>query len=95
MTYSIVARDEATGELGVAVHTCMFAVGSTVPWARPGVGAVAAQAIGGGAYGPRCLEALAGGRSATEALATAQAASFSTACSGVVLAGRPRMAMSR
>ena len=46
MTYSIVARDPETGELGVAVQTCMFAVGSVVPWARPGVGAVATQAIG-------------------------------------------------
>src|SRR5262245_57865478 len=34
MTYSIVARDEASGELGVAVQTAMFAVGSAVPWAR-------------------------------------------------------------
>jgi uncharacterized Ntn-hydrolase superfamily protein len=38
MTYSIFARDEVSGELGVAVQTCMFAVGSSVPWARAGVG---------------------------------------------------------
>ena len=74
MTYSIVARDRATGQLGVAVQTCMFAVGSIVPWARPGVGAVATQAIGEPAYGPRCLDALAAGRSAAEALAGAQEA---------------------
>src|SRR5437868_5034804 len=45
MTYSIVARDADTGELGVAVQTCMFAVGTVVPWARPGIGAVATQAM--------------------------------------------------
>jgi uncharacterized Ntn-hydrolase superfamily protein len=72
VTYSIVARDEASGELGVAVETCMFAVGSLVPWARAGVGAVATQAIGEAAYGPRCLDALAAGASAEEALSAAQ-----------------------
>lgn len=45
MTYSIVARDAETGQLGVAVQTCRFAVGSVVPWVRPGVGVVASQAI--------------------------------------------------
>ena len=74
MTYSIVARDEVSGELGVAVQTCMFAVGSVVPWARAGVGAVATQAIGEPAYGPRCLDQLASGTTATEALAAAQRA---------------------
>jgi uncharacterized Ntn-hydrolase superfamily protein len=73
VTYSIVARDDATGELGAAVQTAMFAVGSTVPWVRAGVGAVATQAIGEPAYGPRCLDALAGGSTAGEALAAAQA----------------------
>ena len=58
MTYSIVARDPDTGEMGVAVQTCMFAVGSIVPWARAGVGAVATQSIAEVAYGPRCLDAL-------------------------------------
>ena len=62
MTYSIVARDAETGELGVAVQTCMFAVGSIVPWARAGVGAVATQAIAESAYGPWCLDALATAR---------------------------------
>jgi uncharacterized Ntn-hydrolase superfamily protein len=74
MTYSIVARDETTGQLGIAVQTSMFAVGSVVPWARPGVGAVATQAISDVSYGPRCLDALAQGKSATDALAEAQAA---------------------
>ena len=59
MTYSIVARDPLTGELGVAVQTCMFAVGSIVPWARPGIGAVATQATAEPAYGSRCLDAMA------------------------------------
>ncbi len=74
MTYSIVARDPLTGALGVAVQTCMFAVGAAVPWARAGVGAVASQAISEPAYGPRCLEAIAAGSSAPEALDTARAA---------------------
>ncbi len=45
-TYSIVARDPATGEIGVAVQSHWFSVGPIVPWARPGVGAVATQSIG-------------------------------------------------
>jgi len=53
VTYSIVARDPQTGLLGVAVQTAMFAAGASVPWARAGVGAVAAQAIAEPAYGPR------------------------------------------
>ena len=64
MTYSIVARDPETGALGVGVQTCMFAVGAIVPWARAGVGAVATQAFTERAYGWRCLEAMADGRSA-------------------------------
>jgi uncharacterized Ntn-hydrolase superfamily protein len=74
MTYSIVARDESTGELGVGVQTCFLAVGSIVPWARPGVGAVATQAFAELAYGPRCLQALGAGSSAGDALAEARAA---------------------
>ena len=74
MTYSIVARDPSTGELGVAVQTCMFAVGTIVPWARAGVGAVATQSVAEKAYGPRCLEAMAAGADAAAALATARAA---------------------
>jgi uncharacterized Ntn-hydrolase superfamily protein len=74
MTYSIVARDAESGALGVAVQTCMFAVGSVVPWARPGVGAVATQAISESAYGPRCLDRLAAGASARDALEQARAA---------------------
>jgi len=73
MTYSIVARDDATGELGVAVQSAMFAAGAVVPWARAGVGVVATQAIAELAYGPRCLDALASGALATESLETATA----------------------
>jgi len=68
MTFSIVARDPVTGQMGVAVETCMFAVGGIVPWARAGVGAVATQAIAEIAHGPRCLDAMAGGASAGAAL---------------------------
>jgi uncharacterized Ntn-hydrolase superfamily protein len=74
MTYSIVARDESTGELGVGVQTCFLAVGSIAPWARAGVGVVATQAFAELAYGPRCLEALGAGRPAADALAEARAA---------------------
>ncbi len=68
MTYSIVARDPRTGELGVAVQSHFFGVGRVVGWARPGVGAIATQAFAEVAYGPRGLELMAGGASAPEAL---------------------------
>lgn len=68
MTYSIVARDPETGELGVAVQSHWFSVGSIVTWARPGVGAVATQANAEAAYGPNALELLAAGASAPDAL---------------------------
>src|SRR4051795_2199056 len=55
MTFSIVARDPATGQLGVAVTTCALAVGRAAPWARAGVGAVATQALSQRGYGPRLL----------------------------------------
>src|SRR5881398_1961827 len=67
-TYSIVARDPDTGELGVAVQSHWFSVGSIVSWARPGVGAVATQSIAEPAYGPRLLDALAGGAAPRPAL---------------------------
>jgi len=68
-TYSIVARDPQTGEFGVAVQSHWFSVGPIVPWAQPGVGAVATQANARAAYGPEALELLARGASAQEALA--------------------------
>lgn len=60
-TYSIVARDPGTGELGAAVHSHWFSVGSLVTWARPGVGAVATQSVIEPAYGPGALDRLAAG----------------------------------
>jgi uncharacterized Ntn-hydrolase superfamily protein len=68
MTYSIVARDPATGELGVAVQTRYFAAGSGVPWAEPGVGAVATQSFIEERYGPLGLTLMRGGHSAKDAL---------------------------
>jgi uncharacterized Ntn-hydrolase superfamily protein len=67
-TFSIVARDRASGELGVAVASRFFAVGSVVPWARAGVGAVATQAFANTTYGPRGLDLLAAGKTPAEAL---------------------------
>jgi uncharacterized Ntn-hydrolase superfamily protein len=68
MTYSIVARDPSTGELGVAVQSHWFAAGSVVPWAEAGVGAVATQASVEVAYGPRALDLLRAGATAAEAM---------------------------
>lgn len=68
MTYSIVARDPQTGELGVAVQSHWFSVGGVVSWARPGVGAVATQANAEPAYGPRALDLLSDGATAQDAL---------------------------
>ena len=68
-TYSIVARDPATGELGVAVQSHWFSVGSLVSWAEPGVGAVATQANVDPAYGPRTLALIRVGVTAPDALA--------------------------
>jgi uncharacterized Ntn-hydrolase superfamily protein len=67
-TYSIVARDPATGQLGVAVQSHWFSVGPIVPWVRADVGAVATQSIAEPAYGPRALDLLASGEGATDAL---------------------------
>ena len=67
-TYSIVARDPATGEMGVAVQSHWFSVGPIVPWAEAGVGAVATQSFVDPAYGPLGLELMRGGRSAPDAL---------------------------
>jgi len=55
VTYSIVARDTVTGELGVAVQSHWFSVGTVVTWAESGVGAVATQSFAEPAYGPRGL----------------------------------------
>jgi uncharacterized Ntn-hydrolase superfamily protein len=68
-TYSIVARDAATGQLGVAVQSHWFSVGARVPWAEAGVGAVATQSFTEPAYGPLGLALMKTGRTAPEALA--------------------------
>jgi uncharacterized Ntn-hydrolase superfamily protein len=67
-TYSIVARDPTTGDLGVAVQSHWFSVGSVVTWAEPGVGAVATQSFVDPAYGPLGLALLRAGKSPKEAL---------------------------
>ncbi len=69
MTYSLVVRDAGTGQFGVAVQSHFFSVGSIVPWAQPGVGAVATQAMAEISYGPNALDLLTGGASASDALA--------------------------
>jgi tetratricopeptide (TPR) repeat protein len=63
-TYSIVARDPRTGELGVAVQSHWFSVGSIVSWAESGVGAVATQAAGDPTYGKLGLDLMRAGRPA-------------------------------
>jgi uncharacterized Ntn-hydrolase superfamily protein len=68
-TYSIVALDKTTGELGVAVQSHWFSVGSDVPWVEAGVGAVATQSFIEPSYGPLGLELMRAGKSAEEALA--------------------------
>lgn len=67
-TYSIVARDPATGELGVAVQSHWFAVGALVPWVEAGVGAVATQSFVDPTYGKLGLDLMRAGKSAPEAL---------------------------
>ena len=67
-TYSIVARDSATGQLGVAVQSHWFSVGPIVPFAEAGVGAVATQSFVESSYGPLGLELLRTGKTAEEAL---------------------------
>src|SRR5689334_23812676 len=67
-TFSIVARDPATGELGVAVQSHYFSVGPVVPWAEAGVGAVATQSLVLVDYGPQGLELMRKGFTAKQAL---------------------------
>jgi uncharacterized Ntn-hydrolase superfamily protein len=68
-TYSIVACDLEAGQWGVATQSKFLAVGSVVPWAVPGVGAVATQAYANPRYGPQGLQLLAQGLSAAEVIA--------------------------
>jgi uncharacterized Ntn-hydrolase superfamily protein len=67
-TYSIVARDPATGDMGVAVQSHWFSVGSIVTWGEAGVGVVATQSFVDPGYGARGLELMRGGVAAPEAL---------------------------
>ncbi len=67
-TYSIVARDPATGDFGVAVQSHWFQVGPIVPWAEAGVGAVATQSFVRVDYGPEGLQLMRQGRTAQQAL---------------------------
>ena len=67
-TFSIVARDPATGQIGVAVQSHWFAVGQSVPWAEAGVGAVATQSFIDPSYGKLGLDLMRAGKSAPEAL---------------------------
>src|SRR5262245_19261346 len=67
-TYSIVARDPQTGEMGVAVQSHAFSVGTRVTWAEAGVGAVATQSFVDVSYGPLGLDLMRAGKTAPEAL---------------------------
>jgi uncharacterized Ntn-hydrolase superfamily protein len=69
MTYSLVARDVVTGELGVAVQSRAFGTGAAVPWARAGVGAVATQSFTHRGYGVRGLDLMEAGAAPFDALA--------------------------
>ncbi len=68
MTYSIVALDPVTGDLGVATQSKFPAVGAVVPWARAGAGAIATQSFANVTYGPNGLAMLAAGASAADTL---------------------------
>ncbi len=69
-TYSIVARDSITGEIGVAVQSHWFSVGTVVSWAEAGVGAVATQSFAEVSYGPLGLDLMRAGKTAPQALAS-------------------------
>ncbi len=73
MTWSILTHDAATGALAVAVATCNFAVGASVPHIRAGVGAVASQSFSNRYLGPAILDGLARGLSPEQAIAGALA----------------------
>lgn len=74
MTYSIVARDPQSGQMGVAVQSHYFSTGSVVCWAEPGVGAVATQSMVDISYGPLGLALLRAGKPPADALAGLTAA---------------------
>ncbi len=84
-TYSIVAFDQSTGQLGVAVQSHWFSVGALVPWAEAGVGAVATQSFVEVSYGPLGLELMRIGKSPEEALKALVAADKSQAVRQVAM----------
>ncbi|HEX7241503.1 MAG TPA: DUF1028 domain-containing protein [Longimicrobiaceae bacterium] len=84
-TYSIIACDPQTGELGVAVQSHWFSVGPVVPWAEAGVGAVATQSFVEPSYGPLGLELMRAGKTGPEALRALLAADASTAVRQVAM----------
>ncbi len=67
-TFSIVAIDKTTGEMGVGVQSHWFSVGNVVAWAKSGVGVVATQSFVNKSFGPRGLEMMAKGQTASETL---------------------------
>ena len=67
-TFSIIARDQKTGELGIAVQSKFIAVGGVVPYASAGVGAIASQAWGNVLYGPRGIDLLSSGKNPNEVI---------------------------
>jgi hypothetical protein len=67
-TFSIVARDAVTGEMAVGVQSHWFSVGTSVPWAEAGVGAVATQSFVDKSYGPKALALLKKGYTSQQAL---------------------------
>src|SRR3990172_4870615 len=69
-TYSIVAFDPETGDMGVAVQSHWFSVGTVVSWGEAGVGAIATQSFVNVSFGPRGLELLKQGKTAQEVLDT-------------------------
>jgi uncharacterized Ntn-hydrolase superfamily protein len=74
MTWSIIAKDPATGHIGIAVTTCAFAVGARVPFIATGVGAIASQAFVNPFYGSRGLDLLKAGASAADVIRIVTAA---------------------
>ncbi len=73
-TYSIVARDEKTGEMAIGVQSHWFSVGTAVPWAEAGVGAVATQSFTDKSYGPKALALLKKGFTPQQAMDSLTAA---------------------
>ena len=68
-TYSIIAIDKETGQLGAAVQSHWFSVGALVPWVEAGVGAVATQSFVEVSYGPLGIELMRSGKNSEVALA--------------------------